>query len=300
VSVSNEVQNKEEKFVNTQRFVSQNKGNARLWVIGIVALIVIIVLWNGFVTVPEGHIGLVLRFSAVKGQLAPGLHLLIPFVDKVETMNIREQKYEFKAETFSKQQQNVYIDLAVIYSLNKDSIEETYKTIGTLEDVEAKIVRPMANQIIKSIIPEYDTIKVHTNRQEIRDKTVKKLNEAMNRGSITADGADVPTVGVVFHEVNLVNIEFSDEYTNAIEEKQVAEQKVGKAQLEKLEAEERKQIAKINAEAKKIEQELVNASLTPAIIQSRWIEKWNGVLPSVMSGDSSGLILDMSNLGNNP
>jgi len=47
---------------------------------------------------------------------------------------------------------------------------------------------------------------------------------------------------------------------------------------------------------KKIEQQLVNQSLTQAILQNRWIEKWNGNLPQVMSGDGGGVILNLGDL----
>ena len=82
-------------------------------------------------------------------------------------------------------------------------------------------------------------------------------------------------IGVIFEDVNLVNITFSKEYTDAIERKQVAEQDALRAEYKRQEAMKNKEIAQVNAEAKKIEQQLVNQSLTQAILQNRWIEKWN-------------------------
>ncbi len=329
-----------------ERYVNQGDGakQGKLWVIGIIALIVIIIIWNGFVVVPAGHTGVVLRFGAVKGSINPGLHLLIPFVEKVEAIEVREMVYEFKAETFSKQQQDVFMNIVVLYQLNSEYVEYIYETFGTISQVVRKIVEPSTKQVIKAVASQFDTTTIHLSREKIKEQCVLSLNEVTknaiilesNDGGTTyklkrmVSGTDAivdPTREtksisfkginrnafivekddkyelvyyldniVTFRSVNITNIGYSAAYTQAIEDKQIAQQRVEKADRELDEAKTRKEIATTQAEAKKIEQELISASLSPAILQSRWIDKWNGILPSVMGGDSGGLILDIGAL----
>lgn len=38
------------------------------------------------------------------------------------------------------------------------------------------------------------------------------------------------------------------------------------------------------------------ASLTPAILQKMWIEKWNGSVPQVTTGGNNSIFIDISKL----
>lgn len=279
-----------------ERFVRQGQPRWKIWLWALVAVLLLIFIWNGFVVIPAGNVGVVIRFGAVQGEISEGLHLLIPFIEHVEMISVREQKYEFKAETFSKQQQNVYMDMAVNYVIEASMVQDTYRKIGDLQAIENKIVAPTVNQVVKSIIPDYPTDQIHINRDKIRQEILEKLNETVKRLIQVGEKDKTVIPGVRFVDVNLVNITFSKEYTDAIERKQVAEQDVQRAEMKRQEAVKNKEIAKVNAEAKQIEQQLVNQSLTSAILQNRWIEKWNGTLPNVMTGSGGGVILNLSDL----
>ena len=103
----------------------------------------------------------------------------------------------------------------------------------------------------------------------------------------------VAKYGLTVSDFNITNFSFSQEFDRAIEEKQVAEQKVltAKQELEKEKIEAEKKVVK--AEAEKKANELKERSLTDNIIREKFIEKWDGVLPKV-SGSNS--ILDISGM----
>lgn len=54
-------------------------------------------------------------------------------------------------------------------------------------------------------------------------------------------------------------------------------------------AEAEKKIVIAEAEAKA--NSLKTQALTPAILKTRWIDKWNGELPSVMSGENTPIVI---------
>ena len=140
-----------------------------------------------------------------------------------------------------------------------------------------------------------------------------------NRASISpaVEDAIKEAVGeeyfVNVNTVVLTNIDFSDAFEQAVEDKMIAEQaklkaeyenekKVAQAEAEaaaKLkEAEAEIEIAKAQAEAKKIAAEaeaeanrLLENSLTPNVLHDKYLAKWNGVLPSVVAGEDVGIMI---------
>jgi len=277
-----------------ERYVEGNprKNNTKNILLIAAIVLAVIIIWNGFVVIPAGSVGVVQRFGAITGQRGEGLNFLIPFVDQAKLVSVQSQMYQGKLETFSKQQQDVIIDITVNYRLDPIMVQDMIRRFNSLDNISARVVEPSVSQVVKEIIPDYVTDQIHLNRLKIRDSIIKELNIRMDR----EDKDPSKRIGVIFEDVNLVNITFSKEYTDAIERKQVAEQDALRAEYKRQEAMKNKEIAQVNAEAKKIEQQLVNQSLTQAILQNRWIEKWNGTLPQVMSGDGGGVILNLGDL----
>lgn len=70
--------------------------------------------------------------------------------------------------------------------------------------------------------------------------------------------------------------------------KNVAIQSAIKKENEKRVAQANYEITKVNAEAQAIANAKMTVSLTPAVLQQKWIEKWNGVLPTIV-GDGKTL-----------
>ena len=97
----------------------------------------------------------------------------------------------------------------------------------------------------------------------------------------------VKKYGIVIDNFNIINLTFSPEYSKAVEEKQVAEQKLATA---KLEAE-----AKIvDAEATKKANDLMKQSLTNELLKKEFIDKWDGKLPETYASDNIMGLFDLN------
>jgi regulator of protease activity HflC (stomatin/prohibitin superfamily) len=103
--------------------------------------------------------------------------------------------------------------------------------------------------------------------------------------------------GFTVVDFNITDLDFSDVYNQAIENKQVAEQQAKQAQyeLEKAKIENEKKIAEAEANAKVMQ--IQNESTTDKAlelkeieIKQQFIQKWNGVLPTTMSGDVTSVL----------
>jgi prohibitin 2 len=106
--------------------------------------------------------------------------------------------------------------------------------------------------------------------------------------------------GILVEGLSITEFNFSAEFSKAIESKQVAEQDALRAEreLRQVQIEVQQRVAQAEAEAMarlsiaQAEAEalrLQRAVISPALLQLRYIEKWNGVLPRFTSGDS-GLV----------
>lgn len=97
------------------------------------------------------------------------------------------------------------------------------------------------------------------------------------------------TDNIIVEDISIVNLGFSREFTAAIEEKQLAEQRALKAtnDLERIKIEAEQQITKAKADAES--QRLQQQTLSELIIQKEFIQKWDGKLPSVM-GTATGVL----------
>lgn len=138
--------------------------------------------------------------------------------------------------------------------------------------VLAVLVVPAVNEVLKAITAIYTAEESVTNRVLISEDLVEQLNAKLN------------DAGLYVTDVNIIDFDFSDAFINAIEEKQVAQQQLLKAETEK-------QTAITNAEAEAEANRSVSASLTDQIIQNKTVEKWDGKLPTVTGG--SGTIISL-------
>ena len=99
-------------------------------------------------------------------------------------------------------------------------------------------------------------------------------------------------------DVNIIDFDFSEAFITAIEEKQVAQQQLLKAETEKktkiTNAQAEAEAIKIKAEAEAEANTTISKSLTSQVIENKKIEKWNGELPKVTGG--SGTFVDLGDL----
>ena len=251
-----------------------------------VLLIAVITLLNCFTIVEAGHTGVVVTMGKVKeGVLQEGIHAKAPFVQQVVKIDNRIQKLEVQTEAFSKDLQSVETVLAINYRVDPAKSYSIYKNIGA--NYESVLVVPAVNEVLKAITATYTAEQSVTNRVLISEGLVTGLNEKLNN------------IGLYITDVNIIDFDFSDAFITAIEEKQVAQQKLLKAETEKqtaiTNAQAEAEATKIRAEGEAAANKTITESLTQEIIENKKIEKWNGELPRVTGGGN--MMIDLGNIG---
>ncbi len=249
----------------------------------IVIIVLVIVAFNSFTTVKAGHTGVVTTFGKVSEKVLPeGLHFKIPFVQDIILVDNRVQKAESACSAASKDLQTVSSTIAVNYKVLNSSSADVYQDIGL--DYEAKIITPAIQECVKAVTAKFTAEELITNRQSIGDQMMELLKEK------------VTEYGIEIQIFNIIAFDFTDEYNAAIEAKQTAQQNALKAEqdLQRIRVEAEQKIAQAEAEAEAYR--LKSEKITSEILISNYIEKWDGKLPTVVSGDGGTMMLDLSKL----
>lgn len=249
----------------------------KIIIIAVIALFCIVVVANCITVVNAGHTGVVVTLGKVnEGVLQEGLHFKAPFVQKIVKIDNRIVKLEVETEAFSKDLQTVETTLAINYRVDTAKSYSIYKNIGA--NYEQVLVVPAVNEVLKAITAQYTAEESVTNRALISDGLIKGLNDKLNN------------IGLYITDVNIINFDFSEAFITAIEEKQVAQQQLLKAETEKqtaiTNAEAEAETLRIKAEAEAEANNKIKASLNEDIIRSKFYDKWDGKLPQAMGSDS--------------
>lgn len=241
---------------------------------GTILFIVLIILFaSSFRTIKSGEVGLRVRYGKIiDSSLTEGVNWKIPFIEKIVKVNIKVQKTELDTEASTKDLQIINTTIAVNYRVDVKKASSLYKTVGN--KYEETILQPAIKESVKNAIAQFNAEEITTNRSTVSASCLETIQEKVKK------------YGIVIEDFNLTNFTFSQEYTKAIEEKQVAQQNLEKA---KLEAEKKITEAQATADANK----LLEQTLTDKILKQKFIDKWNGELPKVTNGDS---IMDISSL----
>lgn len=270
--------------MSKEKVIDANSGTVRKIVTTvIIVFVLLIVLFNSFTTVKAGHSGVVTTFGKVSdGVLSEGLHFKIPFIQDIILVDNRVQKAEASCSSASKDLQTVSSTIAVNYKVLNGYSASVYKNIGM--DYESVIITPAIQECVKAVTAKFTAEELITNRQNVGDQMMELLKEKIGE------------YGIEIQIFNITAFDFTDEYNAAIEAKQTAQQNALKAQqdLQRIKVEAEQTIAKAQAEAEAYR--LKSEQLTPEILISNYIEKWDGKLPTMVSGDGGNMMIDISEL----
>jgi len=279
-----------------------------------VALVVIIALWtvfNAFHQVPAGHVGVVSEFGAIVDQTDDGLQLIPPW-RTLQNATVQVQSFAFTDEpgnvpsnvtvlgsgldSFSAETQDVFINARLDIQVSPRDVQGLYRGVGP--DYVNKIVPQRVTQIFKDETVRFSTVDIAPNREAIREAVETRIDEELEEFSI-----DV--VALLIDD-----IDFQPEFKNAIEAKQVATQEALREEelVQKAQFQAQQQIALAEGEAGALiataegqaeANRLLDASLTPNVIQFKALELAfgpNSPIEFALLPTGEGLIIDPSTL----
>lgn len=254
------------QYEDVDKEVVETKYNIpKIVIFSILGLTLLTLFFSSFSIIETGEVGVKYRLGKItNSKMHDGLNFVNPITEYVVKVNVKVQKSEETVESSTKDMQIVNTTVAVNYRVEIDKVNELYKKVGS--KYQDTILQPAIRESIKTAIAKYNAEEITTKRNEVSNECLKAIQ------------GKVEKYGILVEDFNLTNISFSVEYTKAIEEKQVAEQKLEKARLE---AEQKV----VEAEATRKANELLSQTITEKTLTEKFLEKWNGELPKVTSGN---------------
>jgi len=240
-------------------------------------------------TVGAGNVGVKTVWGAVEQTVFPeGFYWEFVGTEIIE-MDAKIQKKEVSATASSKDLQVVTAVIALNYRLDPAKAPLVYQSIGTLPQVESTVIDPVLQEAVKTATASYNAEELITNRREVKDAISAYVKERLEQSHL------------VVTDLSIVNFQFDQKYQDAIEAKQVAEQRALTATNDlkriEVEAKQAEAISQGKANASLIEaraeaerQELLRKTITPELVQWEAIQKWNGILPSVQGSGTNSII----------
>ena len=259
--------------------------------VGIVAIVLIalVVLGGTMGTVGAGERGVLLRFGAVTGEIKDeGLYFKVPFMHQVVLMSTQIQKYTASATSSSMDLQEVSTEVTLNYQLDDDQVGEIYRTMR--RQYENRIIQPYIQEAVKSVTANYDAEELITQRPEVKDELQNLMTERL------------APLGMNVVELSITDFQFSAGFQQSIEAKVTAVQQALEAEnaLARVEFEAKQNIARARAEAEglRLQKQQITAQLLELRkieVQQAAVQKWNGVMPQVVTSGGPVPMLDVFN-----
>ena len=266
------------------------------------ALICVIPLLFGTVAiVPTGHTGILTTFGKVENTtLEAGLHFKMP-IQEVVSMDNRTQKRMLDLKCFSSDIQEVSIKYSINYQIQKSNAQTIYKTIG--QNYYEIVMDPRIQEAVRSVIANYTAESLIEQREVLSQQITAILIKELG------------TYNIEVVNTAIEDMDFSDAFTQAVEDKQVAQQQLLKAKTEQeqltmeqeaaaqrqeiaataeaniaiIQANADKEVLKIQADAAEYAgqkdaavNEALAKSLTDVLLEYYEIKQWNGKLPEYL------------------
>ncbi len=200
--------------------------------------------------VPAGMAGV--RVSQISGTLPdtlyPGLHLVVPLVQTVETYDLRDQMFETTMLAGSKNgdslrvqtKEGLEVGLAVTVRFRLDPHRLAYIHANLPQPVEKELVPPVIASAFRDLTPRYLVREVFaTKRDDIR------------RAAATAITQKLAPDAVIVKEVILSDIQLPAEYAKGLEGVLLKEQENDRMGVELDVKQKEVRVAELEAEAQK-------------------------------------------------
>lgn len=242
-----------------------------------VSLLAITSIFGSIVTVPAGHRAAIFNmFSGVEHHtMGEGTHVIAPLIQSATQYDVRTQTYtmsgihdegEKKGDdaiyALSLDGQTVKLDVSIRYHLEPDKVWQVHQLVGP--SYLEKIIRPEAQTVVRNLVARFTVTELYSsNREKIQQLMTEQMDKSLKRYDIVLD------------EVLVRNVSFSDAFSQAIEQKQVALQEAERMKyvLLREEAEKNRKIIAATGEAEAMRRRGQALKDNPQLMRYEYVQK---------------------------
>lgn len=214
--------------MNASRGQSARMG-VTLAVVGLLVGVVSMIIGAGLLQVGPTERAVV--FNVLTGELGedplePGLHIIIPAVQQAFIYPVSRQEYTMSGTSSEGAQggndaiqarsidgQDVIADVTVIFTITPEDVELVHRNWSDVsQGYLLGLIRPTVRSIVRDVIATFEAEQIFgASRTEVQDEIERRVVEELGEEGFTI-------IDILLREIN-----FSTEFINAIEQRQVAE-----------------------------------------------------------------------------
>lgn len=302
-----------------------NFSKLKLFLGAVVALILLTAMLGSFYTIDSGRIGVIQTFGRYQEAVSlPGLHWKRPFIDTVIDMDVKLQSANYAGDRDEEDSDGIIykphldvldaknvsydIEMSVMFTPVAEKMPEILTTYGA--NYFDKKINPIIRDVVRDVGGKYSVETIADHRDAINSEIRTRLIEGFK------------PLPFIFSDAALRKIQLPANIMQKIVGVQEAKQEEERLKIINRQAEQNKQITITNAQAEKEKiiiaaqadaeatttraraqaeaNQRIAQSLTPLLVQQNQIEKWQGTVPQVVTGENSNLLYNLGNLGRAP
>ncbi|OGR99147.1 MAG: hypothetical protein A2016_04405 [Elusimicrobia bacterium GWF2_62_30] len=243
----------------------------------VIVVALVLMSLSSFFIISPGEVAIKTRLGGIVDSYSEGMHFKLPLIEGITKFSIQIQRADIKTQAFSKDLQTMNAHLVVNHRIQKQTVVSIYRNLGP--GYVANIVDPAVQEVFKAIAARYSAEKIISDRNQLVEELNVAVKDRLSKNEI------------IVTDISVTDLDFTDQFLKAVEDKQVAEQqaKMSEKLVEKAKRDAESQIAKSRGEAEALRMQ--REQVTPSLIELRKvdaqlkaIEKWNGVLPGYVGG----------------
>ncbi len=268
-------------------YMGYNKRKKPMTIAGVIGSLVmllgLICVPMSVYTVDTGEVAVVKFLGQANNVRYAGTYFDFWITNTFQKYDTKTQTIQINTATYSSDAQTMDIQMTVQYKIMPDHAIKIAEQYGSLEALQSRI-ESVAIEKAKATLSSYKAMNIIADRASMSPLVEEAIKKAIDEKFYV----DIQTVA-------MTNIDFSDAFEKAVEDKMIAEQQQLKANYEN---ETKIAKAKADAEAKLVQAEaeakandLLEKSLTDKILRQLYIEKWDGKLPSTVAGEAATMLI---------
>ena len=252
--------------------------------IGIVAIIILVAFFSTCTIIKPGERGVKVTLGKISPEVyQEGMHFVMPFVSHIDAWDVKTKKIGTRTTVFTKDIQQAELTYVINYNLIPHEVVKLYREVG--KDYENKVIVPTIEGNIKNVIGTWNAVDLIGNRTKATSDILLRLKESLEDNYIAVT------------DFQIVDIDYSDAFEKAVEEKVTAEQQAQKAKniTVQVQEEAKQRVLKAEAEAKAIQLQAQALANNRQLVELEYAKKWDGKLPEYVMGGAIPFI----NVGHN-
>jgi len=228
-----------------------------------------------------------------KHVIKEGTHFKIPYFQDPKVFDVRTRPRAIPTVTGTKDLQMVNITLRLLSRPNMEKLPVIYQQLGL--DYDERILPSIANEVLKSVVAQYDAEELLKRREQVSLEVRKQLTQRAQDFNIDLD------------DISITHLTFGKEFASAIERKQVAQQEAERQKFVVMKAEQERKASVIRAEGEAEAAKMISDALRkgPALLELRRLEAARDItatlaksknvifVPGGAGGGGPGMLLNM-------